>query len=198
MALPEKEGRTCSRQYPWAHWTPAMWLVHPSSAGVSSWSQKTWRPPPDTLESPRSESQGSPRALRRVTPHFGCGLIPRLIPGLMTRKRRGTSSVRFSSPFLQVTPPSSLRVTRGSSSTPRTEIETNPTSALQTREDPSAHARPNRGTPRRITAWPLQRRPYGTTLAAYPSRRSVRAVTSVRGRTRTGRIWSIRTSPFET
>jgi hypothetical protein len=64
----------------------------------------------------------------------------------------------------------------------------NPTPALQTREDPGAHARPNRAAPRSITAWPLQRRPRGTTLAAYPSRRRVRAVTSVRGRTRTGRI----------
>jgi hypothetical protein len=66
-----------------------------------------------------------------------------------------------------------------------------PTPALQTREDPSAHGRPKRDTPRSVTAWPLQRRPYGTTLAAYPPRRRVRAVTSVRGRTRTGRIWSI-------
>jgi len=40
--------------------------------------------------------------------------------------------------------------------------------------------------------------PYGMTLAAYPSRRSVRAMTAVRGRTRTGRMWFQRTAPFET
>ena len=79
-----------------------------------------------------------------------------------------------------------------------TDRDWKPPSALQTREDPGAHARPNRDAPRSITAWPLQRRPYGTTLAAYPSQGRVRAVTSVRGRTRTGRIWSLRTSPFTT
>jgi hypothetical protein len=82
----------------------------------------SWRPPPDTLESPRSESQGAPRALRRLTPHCGIGLIALRIPGLATRERRGTSSVRFSHRFLQVTPPSTLRVTRGESSTPRAEV----------------------------------------------------------------------------
>ena len=40
--------------------------------------------------------------------------------------------------------------------------------------------------------------PYGTTLAAYPSQGRVRAETSVRGRTRTGRIWFQRTAPFKT
>ena len=77
-------------------------------------------------------------------------------------------------------------------------VHGDPTPALQTREDPGAHARPNRDASRSITAWPLHRRPYGTTLAAYPSRRRVRAVTSVRGRTRTGRIEFQRTSPFAT
>jgi hypothetical protein len=102
-----------------------MRLVHPSIAGVSSWSP-TWRPPPDTLESPRSESQGTPRALRRLTVHFGFGLLAMLIPGHMTWERRGTSSVRFSPRFLQVIPPSPLHVIRGYSPTPRTEMENRP------------------------------------------------------------------------
>jgi hypothetical protein len=43
-------------------------------------------------------------------------------PKSCDRERRGTSSVRFSHRFLQVTPPSTLRVTRGESSTPRAEV----------------------------------------------------------------------------
>jgi hypothetical protein len=104
-----------------------MWLVHPSIVGVSSWSPEqpsSGRPPPDTLWALRSESRGTPRARRRLTAHFGFGLIALLIPGLLTRERRGTSSVRFSHPFLQVTPPSTLHVIRGYSPTPRIEIET--------------------------------------------------------------------------
>jgi hypothetical protein len=106
-----------------------MWLVHPSIVGVSSWSPaqtSAGRPPPDTLWSLRSESRGTPRARRRLTAHFGCGLIALLIPGLLTRERRGTSSVRFSHPFLQVTPPSTLHVIRGESPTPRPEIGSRP------------------------------------------------------------------------
>jgi hypothetical protein len=76
-------------------------------------------------------------------------------------------------------------------------VHEDPTPALQTRADPDAHTRPHRDASRSIIAWPLHRRPYGTTLAAYPSKR-VRAMTSVRGRTRTGRIWFHRTAPFET
>lgn len=102
-----------------------MRLVHPSIAGVSSWSP-TWRPPPDTLESPRSESQGTPRARRRLTVHCGFGLLAMLIPGHMTWDRRGTSSVRFSPRFLQVTPPRTRHVVRGYSPTPRTGVESQP------------------------------------------------------------------------
>ncbi len=42
---------------------------------------------------------------------------------------------------------------------------------------------------------PIAMARYRTTLAAYPAIR-VRATISVRGRTRTGRIWFIRTAPF--
>ena len=138
-----------------------------------------------------------PRALRRVTAPFGQGLIVRLIRRLTTAERRGTSSVKFSHPFLQATPPSTRYVLRGYSSTPQRKVGL-PPSALQTRSDLDAHTRPNREASRSIIAWPLHRRPCGTTLATYPSRRRVRAVTSVRGRTRTGRIWFNRTAPFET
>ena len=138
-----------------------------------------------------------PRALRRVTAPFGQGLIVRLIRRLTTAERRGTSSVRFSHRFPQATPPCTRYVLRGYSSTPQREVGL-PTPALQTREDLDAHTRPNRDASRSIIAWPLHRRPYGTTLAAYPSRRRVRAMTSVRGRTRTGRIRFRRTAPFET
>jgi hypothetical protein len=106
-----------------------MWLVHPSIVGVSSWSPgltSSGRPPPDTLWSLRSESRGTPRARRRLTAHFGFGLIALLIPGPLPRERRGTSSVRFSPRFLQVTPPSTLPVIRGYSPTPRTEIGNRP------------------------------------------------------------------------
>jgi hypothetical protein len=82
-----------------------------------------WRPPPDTLASLRSERPGTPRARRRLTSPFGIGLIAMRIPGLTPQERRGTSSVRFSPRFLPVTPPSTRRVTRGESPTPRTEVE---------------------------------------------------------------------------
>lgn len=65
---PKKEREDRSGRYPWANWTRAMQLVHPSLIGVSSWSPKKRRPPPDTLESPRSESQGMPR--RSPPPHI--------------------------------------------------------------------------------------------------------------------------------
>jgi len=176
-----------------------MRLVHPTLVGVSSWAPERGKPPPDPLESPRSESQGAPRALRRCTPHVGHGLLPRLLRSLTTGDRRGTSSVRSARRFLQVTPPSTRHVLHGESSTPqRKGGHEVPTPALQTREDPSAPARPHRDASRSLTAWPLHRRPYGTTLAAYPSRGRVRAMTAVRGRTRTGRIWFRGTSPFET
>jgi hypothetical protein len=81
---------------------------------------------------------------------------------------------------------------------PHRERVVPPPSALQTRADPGAHTRPNRDASRSLIAWPLHRRPYGTTLATYLSCRRVRAVTSVRGRTRTGRMWFNRTAPFET
>jgi hypothetical protein len=38
-------------------------------------------------------------------------------------------------------------------------VHGDPTPAFQTREDPDAHARPNRDASRSITAWPLRRRP---------------------------------------
>jgi hypothetical protein len=77
-------------------------------------------------------------------------------------------------------------------------VHSDPTPALQTREDPDAHARPHRDASRRITPGHFDTAPRGTALAAYPSQGRVRAMTSVRGRTRTGRIWFRRTSPFET
>ncbi len=120
----------------------------------------------------------------------------RLIRHLTRTERRGTSSVRFSPHFPQATPPCTRYVLRGYSSTPQRKVGF-PTPALQTRSDLDAHTRPNRDASRSITAWPLHRRPYGTTLAVYPSKR-VRAMTSVRGRTRTGRMWFRRTAPFET
>jgi hypothetical protein len=80
------------------------------------------RPPLDTLSSPRSESQGPPRALRRVTAPGGQGLIVRLIRRRETTERRGTSSVRFSHRFLQTTPPRTRPVLRGYSPTPQREV----------------------------------------------------------------------------
>jgi hypothetical protein len=157
------------------------------------------RPPLDTLESPRSESQGMPRALRRVTSPFGHGLIVRLIRRLTTVERRGTSSVRCLTLFSR-RPHQAPGMSSVDTRPPHRGklVHADPTPALQMREDPGAHARPNRDASRSIIAWPLRRRPYGTTLATYPSRRRVRAVTSVRGRTRTGRIWFQGTAPFET
>ena len=160
----------------------------PSLVGVSFLvPKKNRRPPPDTLWSLRSESQGTPRALRRVTAPFGQGLIVRLIRRLTTAERRGTSSVKFPHHFLQATPPCTRSVLCGYSSTPQREVGL-PTPALQTRWDLDAQTRPQREASRSLTAWPRHRRPCGTPLAAYPSRRRVRAVTAVRGRTRTGRI----------
>jgi hypothetical protein len=79
VAFPAKDGRTWRSRSPWTHWPPAMRRVPPSVVGVSSWSPHHWRPPPDTLESPRSASPGAPRARRRLTSPCGCGLIARRI-----------------------------------------------------------------------------------------------------------------------
>lgn len=62
-----------------------------------------------------------------------------------------------------------------------------------------------RDSPRSITTWPLQRNPlteelitvFGVTLATYLSMR-VRVVTSVQGRTRTGKLRFVRISLFKT
>ena len=174
----------------------------PSLVGVSFWSLKKnthnpRRPPPDTLESPRSESQGTPCALRRLTSPCDVGLLTMRIHSLATGERRGTSSVRFSLHFLQVTPPSTRHVVRGYSPTPRTGVENQPLRFRCVRTLAHMHGRivvpPAVSRPGHFDA-----APDGTTLAAYPSRRRVRAMTSVRGRTRTGRMWFQRTAPFET
>jgi hypothetical protein len=121
VACPDKVGRPVRRRYPWAHWPPAMRLRPPAIAGVSSWSPHAGSPPPDTLWSPRSERRGTPRPRRRLTPPCGMGRIAGLLPGLLTRDRRGPSSGRCSPHFLPGTPPSPLQVIRGDSPTPRTE-----------------------------------------------------------------------------
>ena len=158
------------------------------------------RPPPDTLWSPRSERQGPPRALRRLTPHCGNGLITMLIRSLSTGERRGTSSVRFSPPFSPGDP------TKHPACPPW--IVAHPTTAV-------GPQRPHPQRFRRVRTLahmqgrivvPPEVSPPGHFVAALtgrpwlptPPEGEFEPMTSVRGRTRTGRIWFRRTSPFET
>jgi hypothetical protein len=187
-------------RYPWADWTLAMRLVHPSVAGVSSWS-----PSPTNQGETSAGHAGVPKereprsAPRSPPPHLALRLWPYNAAYPQSTDLGATWDLvgQVFTPFSPGDPTKHPACHPWVIAHP-TDRDWTPTSALQTREDPGAHARPNRGTPRSTAAWPLRRRPCGTTLAAYPSRRRVRAATSVRRRTRTGRIWFIRTAPFET
>src|SRR5688572_26356326 len=97
VAFPEKEREDLKRSLPVGSLDPCRATRSPLSRRcVLLVSRPPRRPPPDTRWSPRSESQGLLRTLRRLTPHFGIGLITVLIRSLSTGERRGTSSVRFS------------------------------------------------------------------------------------------------------
>ena len=203
VASPEKAGEDLQRSLPVGALDPCQAARPPSYHSVcplgSPPPKHQGQPPPDTRGSLRSASHGMPRARRRLTPPVGNGLLAMRIRSLATGERRGTSSGRCSHRVLQVTPPRTRHVLGGDSSPHREElVHADPPPALQTREDPRAHARPNREASRRLMPGHSDAAPRGTTLAAYPSRRRVRAMTAVRGRTRTGRMWFRGTAPFET
>jgi hypothetical protein len=112
-------------------------------------------------------------APRSPPPHSALRLWPyrEAYPGLATRTDVGPRRSDAPTVFSRC-PPHAPCVSSVDTRPPHGQrvYTDNPTPALQTREDPGAHARPNRGAPRSITAWPLRRRPCGTTLAASPSR----------------------------
>ena len=168
VAFPEKAGRTCSRRYPWAHWTRAMRRVHPAIAGVSSWSPHLATSAGHAGVPKEREPRTAPRS---PPPHPALRLWPysAAYPRSFDPRTAWDLVGQMSTPFAPGDPTKHptchpWRVVHPTDSGRKTP------SALQTREDPGAHARPNRDAPRSITAWPLQRRPCGTTLAAYPSR----------------------------
>jgi hypothetical protein len=123
VAFPDKEREDLQRSLPVGELDPCRATRSPLYRRcVLLVSRQHRSPPPDTLWSPRSESQGMLRTLRRLPPPFGIGLITVLIRRLSTRERRGTSSVRFAHRFLQVTPPSTRHVLCGESPTPQRAV----------------------------------------------------------------------------
>jgi hypothetical protein len=157
MGLPSANREDRRGRYPWANWTRARRLFHPLSSVCP------FGPARDLLRtrcSPQGVRAKNRPALAVASPHLSDMALSQCLSTVFDWDRRGTSSVRFSHHFLQVTPPSTRHVLHGYSSTPQRKVgDKDPPSALQTREDPGAHARPNRDAPRSLTTWPLRRRP---------------------------------------
>jgi hypothetical protein len=104
-----------------------MRLIYPTIVGVSSWSPKK------TLGTSAGHAvvpkEREPRSAPRSPPlHIALRHWPYndAYHRSDDRERRGTSSVRFSLRFLQVTPPSTLHVARRYSPTPRAGVENQP------------------------------------------------------------------------
>ncbi len=161
--------------------------VHPTLAGVSSWSPKKETSAGHAVVPEEREPRIAPRSPpRRI--HTSALALGRCVSSVL---RPGTTWDLVGQVFPSFSPGETTKHPHVSAVDNRLfhgQRLRPPTPALQTREDPGAHERPKRDSSRSITAWPLRRRPCGTTLAAYPSRRRVRAVTSARRRTRTGRM----------
>ena len=120
MGLPHTNREDRDGRYPWANWTRARQLVYPSIVGVSFWSHKETSSGHAGVPKER-ESRKTPRSPPPYIP-FRQWPYSNAYPQSCDWERRGTSSVRFSLRFLQVTPPRTLHVLHGYSSTPQREV----------------------------------------------------------------------------
>ena len=198
MGLPPNQARENLRgRYPWAHWTRAMRLVHPLSSVC-----------PFDLQETSSGHAGVPKereprpAPRSPPPHITLRQWP-YSPAYPQSLDWGTTwdlVGQISTPFFPGDP------TKHPACPPW--IVVHPTEKGWSVETPPQRFRRVRILTHmqgRIVM-PPEVSPPGHSIAALtgrpwlrtPQKKRVRVVTSVRGRTRTGRIWFRRTSPFET